>query len=778
MDDLPEWAKDTPSGASERPPINDLPAWAREPDAASASGNRSSQSKLSPLEKAVQPITSLPSTYQHMVDESVGQMGRGVGQISSGEPWEVAKGLGNVALGGLGYVTAPINAPLHTIVGKPIEENTGSPMAGTLAELGAGFLLPVPKGMPRGAAPIAEEAPYGVTLTGGERANNLAMRQAEQQAIRSGEPHGQAFVAQREAQLQSARDRIARGFDPFGQEIAEGPQEAGAAVSEGMQNAATAARARVRQAYDLARSLPGEVHADVFRGMGANIRFDLSQAERPVVVDDRLTPYASQMIADIDNRVSQLHIQNRASFVGQPNPQNIVGINLEGVDQMRKRLSAFRQDAYASGNAADGRAAQAVLDAFDGRVDRAINGGMFNGDPRAVQAWNDARAAYADYRGTFTAGRNDPVGRVVEKIIGRNAAGATHSGPAIANDVADFLYGASGTNPSSLNVGVANRIRDVLGEHSPEWIAVRQGLFRRLVEQAPETPFGTQKTADRLNKFLKADGTELSQAMFSPDERRMLQGYADLMQRITMPKGSYFPSAPPLLRAMNTAGTWIARGVGAAIGKALVPAPVVGEIAGAAAAGRAAQTVQNMQARRIANQMPIIAQQMERWNRAQSAAQTAPNTMTQRALTAATVNMQKALTPLGVRVEDFAAEMPGTSSAQEQPQARADGGAVFAPHAIGARKAKNGFWYIDDPDRPGKYLIVLPKKGRAAGGAVEDNNKFSKDEAQYRPSGGTLGHKCMQCAMFKWPNGCTAVAGQIKPGGVCDLFEPKREAAA
>jgi hypothetical protein len=46
--------------------------------------------------------------------------------------------------------------------------------------------------------------------------------------------------------------------------------------------------------------------------------------------------------------------------------------------------------------------------------------------------------------------------------------------------------------------------------------------------------------------------------------------------------------------------------------------------------------------------------------------------------------------------------------------ARANASAVFSPETIGARKAKNGFYYAPDPDRPGKYLIVLPKKRQVA----------------------------------------------------------------
>ena len=46
-------------------------------------------------------------------------------------------------------------------------------------------------------------------------------------------------------------------------------------------------------------------------------------------------------------------------------------------------------------------------------------------------------------------------------------------------------------------------------------------------------------------------------------------------------------------------------------------------------------------------------------------------------------------------------------------QQRAAGGKVehkFNPESIGARKAKNGHYYIPDAKRPGKYLLVLPKK--------------------------------------------------------------------
>jgi hypothetical protein len=68
----------------------------------------------------VDAILNIPSTQRQLATEGMQQMGRGVGQIESGsgDPREVANGVGNVALGGMGYVGSWPNAALRGIVGK------------------------------------------------------------------------------------------------------------------------------------------------------------------------------------------------------------------------------------------------------------------------------------------------------------------------------------------------------------------------------------------------------------------------------------------------------------------------------------------------------------------------------------------------------------------------------------------------------------------------------------------------------------------------------------
>ena len=113
-------------------------------------------SQPSALGKAVEPITSYPETYMRMQREARSDIGRGVGQITQPEnAWDVAKGVGNVALGSVGYVASPINAALRTVAGKPIEEATGIPKEYT--EFAAGLALPG-IGMTRMPAAAAQRA--------------------------------------------------------------------------------------------------------------------------------------------------------------------------------------------------------------------------------------------------------------------------------------------------------------------------------------------------------------------------------------------------------------------------------------------------------------------------------------------------------------------------------------------------------------------------------------------------------------------------------------------
>jgi hypothetical protein len=155
-----------------------------------ADHGRSERAKLSPLQMALTPITSYPETYLRMDKDALDQMSYGFDQFwrpdidqpdlpATGSEFDTVaphplpnmlKGAGNIALGALGHVTAPINAAYRTVVGQPIEDLTGIPreyteFAAQLATPGLGLLGRFGK---RFAVPppMSPRAPSGVTLPG------------------------------------------------------------------------------------------------------------------------------------------------------------------------------------------------------------------------------------------------------------------------------------------------------------------------------------------------------------------------------------------------------------------------------------------------------------------------------------------------------------------------------------------------------------------------------------------------------------------------------------
>lgn len=690
------------------------------------------------LSRAISPITSYPETYSQMNREAREQFGHGIGQLSSPSGvTDIAKGAGNVALGGLGYLTSPLSAAYRSVIGKPVEDVTGIPkeyteFAASLATPGLG-LPRIPRAMPK--APVAPPSQLGVVLSEGQRSGELPLIQREQAALRNqlGTPAheaAQAFREQQEAQLQAAREGVGRGLDPYGGVVADSPYQAGDIAGRGVRQAAGIAKNDVTAAYDVAKAMPGEIHAGAFEGIAQRIKGDLSLRDDPIIVDEKTTPFANQALQDIEQTIDRLKIPNRADPFAPSSSENIVGVNLRGVEQVRKRLTTFRKQAWKSGNDTDGMATSSIVDAFDRRVDAAIDGGLFNGDPRAVQAWKDARSAHADYKSTFGGQPKDAVGNVVQKVLGRRA-----NEPASANAVADYLYGSVGVNPSDLNLGVAKRFKQILGERSPEWSGVKQGLWSRLVDPGADlAQWGPKKTADRINKFLNSDGKDMAAAVYSPTDRKVMQDYADLLRKLEVPQsGANWSNtgAANLFKAIGSKlGMIIGFGAGSTIAHAMHVPPLLGEAVGVATAAAGKHLQEVNEARRVAAQMPVLSQQLQQWSKAVSKANQQPAPLYQRAARSAAVTLDGTLRKFGTSLQEL--QSPAVGHADENqvdrpPSQQKHGGAVGDQHGFahggnvarhkdrapvyGARRGHDGHWYVRDGHRPGKWLKVNRRAG-------------------------------------------------------------------
>lgn len=544
--------------------------------------------------------------------------------------------------------------------------------------------------------------PFGVTLTEGERTGSLPARQFEQAAARGekGEPaqrQAQQFLTeQRPQELAAAKEEVLRRMDPHGgQVLAETPSEAAGMAQQSLQAEAARTKAQVDAAYRRAREAGGDIATPYFDNMVYGIKEDLASRPNGAIVVNERTPNAANMVEYLNDRVARLKIRNDADplnpmgtdasgYMTVHGPQgNMIrvqpkGVSLEGIDEWRKTLSQMRGDARAAygTNPADARASQAVLDAFDARINQGVNSDHFSGPRSAVDAWNTARDMHAQRMRTWG---NDATGRQLKKIVGSPQEAKD---PINVDAVANALYSASGTKAGESNILLARRVRQILGEDSPEWASIRQGMIHRLISVAEgNNEKGVGTVATRLNDFLSSS---MAGEMLTPAQRSMLVQYANLNRQLQVPQmGANWPNtAAGVAPHIKEVGKKILGAVGAVAGHFLGP-PVVGDVAGYAVGkalgslGSRSENARNLA--RARQQMPLVGQAYNAWQRAVTQAQTKESSATARRVAIATTNLVNSLTKLGVDHPTVlkllqGAEGPGNANAE--PPARASGGVV------------------------------------------------------------------------------------------------------
>lgn len=293
----------------------------------------------------------------------------------------------------------------------------------------------------------------------------------------------------------------------------ENPREAGEIVGQNVRDAAAANRQEFRGLYDEFGRLPGEFRVDAVRGIGTRVRNELSYGDNPIIVDDQLTPAASRAIQALDE-MSVPRIQNRASATGEPNPGEIAGVNLRGIDQMRKKLVAYYQAARA--NPTDARAVQGIIHGFDGQIERAITEGLFSGDPRALEALQAARASYSRYRQTFSPrGAGDDVGTAMRRIVERNAT---------PEETVNLIIGSGKIGNAGLPVRIADRLEQVLGADSDSWSALRQAMWQKASQVRNSA--GAVDPARSANSITEFTNSSLARRMFTDQERAAMRSHA------------------------------------------------------------------------------------------------------------------------------------------------------------------------------------------------------------------------------------------------------------
>ncbi|TGD93726.1 hypothetical protein [Methylobacterium nonmethylotrophicum] len=165
----------------------------------------------------------------------------------------------------------------------------------------------------------------------------------------------------------------------------------------------------------------------------------------------------------------------------------------------------------AGGATARPTAPEAAPFPVEGAAAPATSAALPGGSSEPFQAMQKARGLFSDYQRTFKPnGPGDDVGRAVQRIVERDAQ---------PGEVASMLFGGSRAGNTGLSVRMAERMRNVLGEDSPGWRAVQQGLISKAIEGR-----GGDIGA-RLDHLLTGEGRTLANRVLTPEQRAGLDVY-------------------------------------------------------------------------------------------------------------------------------------------------------------------------------------------------------------------------------------------------------------
>jgi len=172
----------------------------------------------------------------------------------------------------------------------------------------------------------------------------------------------------------------------------------------------------------------------------------------------------------------------------------------------------------------------------------------------ATQNANRAREIYQDVFGARDLG--GPSGAVFRRMI---------DGTATPEEISNGVFKIIGSGNPGHAARAIRAIERIVGSDSEAMAAVRQGVWRKLV-QAPagkDQP-GAQKAMQSINEFLNGSGSSVARALYSPQELALMDRYQRALKMTIIPKyaRTNTDTAPALLHAVRKYGSMVMGALG------------------------------------------------------------------------------------------------------------------------------------------------------------------------------------------------------------------------
>lgn len=366
----------------------------------------------------------------------------------------------------------------------------------------------------------ASSLPVPIRLRTGQVTLDPAQQLDESQMAKGvyGQLAGERIRGSEQAQQEALRANVREIANRIGggqvQELGQGAS----AVQGRLSRAANVVRARVNQLYDMARNTDGDAFI-LGRNVSEAILGIRQNLERQGFIAENATRVHSLL-----NRAAGALADTTEAVGREPN------ISVANLFSIRQALSALSR----SSDSVEATAAGNATRQLSRWIDQALDEDLIRGNPATVELWRRAIAARRELARRFQGGD------FIEKLVERSDGGRGAELKLDPQSAMNLIFGRSDTGFTTQGGMLRSlvRLRNELGEGSPQWNALREEAFLRLARsgEGATTPTGRDFSGANFAKAWEdalAKSPGVMRALFSDQERNLISQFARVARRTT-----------------------------------------------------------------------------------------------------------------------------------------------------------------------------------------------------------------------------------------------------
>ena len=476
-------------------------------------------------------IATIPTVTKLPYFGTLGTIGSGAatGALYGGISEGAEKGtLGGAGLGaGLGLLAGGTLSPLaeKALSGSAALAGYGRPIVDKFGQL-TQEALSIARSAGLSDAKIAELEPELIQTFSQRGLTPAAAREAP--FARFGIEPKRGMVSEDQTQLK--REFQYGSYDPIAQQATTsvesmlgGPQmplrEAiSQAVDKGTREAEKL-KSSYEQAYRTAGKSPGSFSREALTNIGDKLLGGMAKDE---------TALAYRGSDHVQSAAKKLN-ENLGQFLetGDPTLPRVMWRNFRAVEEARKGLNQYLSSAI---DKTDRAGMRRLINDFDQHIEDSINNGAFSGNRSVSNQWRDARKMFSQYQDKFGYKKSgEEAGTLMKQII---------DGQKTAEEVGNMMFNFASTGEAKAKTSALKtylQLRRALGPNSPELSQIQQSFLQQLMIPVKEgekaSPKMFAETAKQIDSFLKGPQAAFANKIIAPNDREVLQLYADTMRQ-------------------------------------------------------------------------------------------------------------------------------------------------------------------------------------------------------------------------------------------------------